>query len=315
MKPDIYNWAPEVASKGLCRLGPWDWLITSGRGEGEGDETRATWCRDQFPEIPILWMHRTNPATPHQFCVKTINWSNDDVDWSQLADCLGKEIRSGQGVLIDMSLLSFDALLYLLPALRERKIARLACVYITPDEYTFPEQALSDQLLHPVEQPKAYVALALDADRQRARHLVFLGFDQGRAWKFINKYDWKFDHLHIALGDPPFVENGREKAEKAAETWLEPFQRSYPGHVTGIDATDPSAVADWCLTHWKGSEWLDIVPLGPKPMNLGILWFYFGITKEERGRVRLLYDFPVQRAPRSQGVKQVYLFDCARMLT
>ncbi len=206
-------------------------------------------------------------------------------------------------------------LLYLLPALRELKLARLGCVYIAPENYTFPEDALSDQLIHPIEQPKAYVALALDADRQLARHLVFLGFDKARAWKFIDKYDWKFDHLYVVIGDPPFVENGREKVEKAAGPWFDAFQRNYPIHVKGFNAADPLAVAAWCHTHWQESKWLDLVPLGPKPMNLGILWFYFGLTEEERGQVRLLYDFPVQTTPRSQGVQHIYFYDCAWMLT
>lgn len=312
MKPEIHSWIPEVASDQICRLGPWHWLITNERG----DETRATWCRDQLPEIPILWFQAADYDTPHRFYIK-IDKRNDGTitDWSKLADCLSNEIRPTQGVLIDMSLLSFDTLLYLLPALRELKLSRLACVYIAPEKYTFPEQALSDQLIHPIEQPKAYVALAIDADRQQACHLVFLGFDKGRAWKFIDKYDWKFDHLHVALGDPPFVKNGREKAEAAAEPWLGLFKSSYPNHVKGLSAADPSEVASWCLTHWQECKWLDLVPLGPKPMNLGILWFYFSLSEDERGRVRLLYDFPVQRDPRSQGVKRVYFYDCARMLS
>jgi hypothetical protein len=49
-------------------------------------------------------------------------------------------------------------------------------------------------------------------------------------------------------------------------------------------------------------------------MNLGILWFYFGLQKHERGRVRLLYDFPIQQASRSQGIGNVYFYNCARLL-
>jgi len=310
--PEIRCWLPEAASLHLRNLGPWHCLISSERG----DETRANWCRDHLPEIPILLVRPSDSATPHRFRIKTKNRATEEeTDWSKLANYLGEEIKQKQGVLIDMSLLSFDTLLYLLPALRELNLSRLACIYIAPEKYTFPLQALSDQLINPIEQPKAYIALALDADRQQARHLVFLGFDKGRAWKFIDKYDWKYDHIHVFLGDPPFVKDGREKAENAAEPWFKLFKRNHPNHVTGIDAADPSAVADLCASLWRECKWLDIVPLGPKPMNLGILWFYFGLTEEERGRVRLLYDFPVQRAPRSHGIKQIYFYDCTRMLT
>jgi hypothetical protein len=310
--PEKLNWLPEDAAIHIDNLGPWHCLISSERG----DETRANWCRDHLPYLPIIFVQPSNAATPHRFCIKTKNRDTDEeIDWSKLANYLGGVIKEKQGVLIDMSLLSFDTLLYLLPALRALNLSRLACIYIAPEKYTFPLQALSDQLMNPIEQPKAYIALALDADRQQARHLVFLGFDKGRAWKFIDKYDWKFDHIQVFLGDPPFVANGREKAEEAAEPWFKSFKSNYPNHVTGIDAADPAAVAFCCSSNWRECKWLDIVPLGPKPMNLGILWFYFGLTEEERGRVRLLYDFPVQRAPRSHGVGRIYFYDCTRMLT
>lgn len=303
-------WQPDGACANLLRQGRWDWLITSGR---EIKEARANWCPDCLGDMARMEIQRAIRDKPHHFDVATPS-RQDDLDWSQLAEWLAVEIRPGQRVLVDMGLLAFDVLLYMLPALRELELAALGCVYIAPYDYTFPEKALSDQLLHPIEQPKAYVALALDADRKRARHLMFLNFDLARAWKFIDRYDWKYDHLYVAVGEPAFVPDGKKRAMAAASPWIEGFLREYPEHLQELPAHDPAAVADWCQAQWNSCGWLDIVPIGPKPMNLGILWFYFGLPEKDRGRVRLLYDFPVQQAPRSQGVRQVYFYDCARLL-
>ncbi len=255
------------------------------------------------------------PDKPHRFDVAFGQGSEDnDLDWSQLGGRLAEEIQPGQRVLVDMDLLAFDVLLYLLPALREIGLAALGCVYIAPVDYTFSGMDLSDQLLLPIEQPKAYVALALDADRKQARHLVFLNFDLARAWKFIDRYDWKYDHIYVGVSEPAFVPDGRARAMTAAEPWINVFLREQPEHVQNLPAHDPASVAEWCQGHWNVSKWLDIVPIGPKPMNLGILWFYFGLPERDRGRVRLLYDFPVQQAPRSRGIREIYFYDCARLL-
>ena len=84
--------------------------------------------------------------------------------------------------------------------------------------------------------------------------------------------------------------------------------------MQSVSAINPAAVAAFCQAHVRQARWLDLAPLGPKPMNLGVLWFYFGLSEVERGRVRLLYDFPVQRIPRSRGVARVHFYDCQRLL-
>ena len=308
---EVQVWRPDDAGMCLRQQGPWDWLITSNR---ELDEERAGWCPAQLPDVARMEIHRSDPGRPHRFVITSPTRKEDGLDWSRMGTWLAEEIYSGQRVLVDMDLLAFDVLLYLLPALQELELSALGCLYIAPQDYIFSEKALSDQLMHPIEQPKAYVALALDADRKEARHLVFLGFDLARAWKFIASYDWDYDHLFVAVGEPAFVPNGRERAIQAAMPWVADFQRDYPIHLHEIPAHDPDEVADWCARHWQDCQWLDIVPIGPKPMNLGILWFYFGLQKHERGRVRLLYDFPIQQASRSRGIGKVYFYNCARLL-
>jgi len=309
---EIQFWLPDEAADHINEVPSWDFLIVSDR---EINEPRACWCQENLPDIPRIRLRRAQEDVPHRFHVRVSGQESAEVDWSTLGAWLGEYVPAGARLLVDMNLLVLDTLLYLLPALRELRLAKLGCIYVSPADYNFPEQALTDYILHPIEQPKGYAALALDPDRQGARHLVFLGFDKARAWKFIDRYDWKEDHLYVVIGDPPFVREGVARARAAADPWLGEFERDHPQHVLPLPATDPVAVAAFCQEQFRSAKWLDIVPLGPKPMNLGILWFYFGLNDEERGRVRLLYDFPLQHAPRSQSVSRVYLYDCARLLT
>lgn len=311
MMNEVFNWTPEQAPRELVEQGPWDALIVSGR---EIEEPRACWGRDQIACVPRIHICRGDEDTPHRFVVRAMDGPAEEVDWLTLGGWLDRQLPGGRRVLIDMNLLAFDTLLYLLPALRSCRLNKLACLYVAPANYTFPEQALMDQKLHPIEQPKGYVSLPLDPDRQGARHLVFLGFDKARAWKFIDRYDWKKEHLYVVVADPPFVPEGMERARAAASPWLKDFERGFADQVQAVSAVDPAAVAAFCLGHFRQARWLDLAPVGPKPMNLGILWFYFGLSDRERGRVRLLYDFPVQQTPRSSGVARVHFFDCRRLL-
>lgn len=309
---EVLSWPPDEASGHLIGAGPWDFVIFSGP---EIQEARACWVRENMPDVPHIRLRRLQKDAPHEFHVELEGKDAAEVDWSRLDAWLSERIPAGSSVLVDMNLMALDTLLYLLPALRELRLGRLGCLYVTPADYSFPEQALTDCTLHPIEQPKGYVALALDPDRQGARHMVFLGFDKARAWKFIDHYDWKEEHLYVVIGDPPFVKDGVERARAAADPWLGEFERDHPDNVLPLPATDPAAVAAFCLEQFKSASWLDIVPLGPKPMNLGILWFYFGLDEKDRGRVRLLYDFPVQHSPRSESVSLVYFYDCSRLLS
>lgn len=311
MSETVLNWSPGEAPTKLTEAGPWDVLIVSGR---DIDEPRACWSRNHLAELPLIHLYRAEEDVPQRFAVKDQDGQVEEVDWNTLGAWLQARLPQHARVLVDMNLLAFDSLLYLLPALLACSLEKLACLYVAPENYTFPEQALTDQKLHPIEQPKGYVSLALDPDRQGARHLVFLGFDKARAWKFIDRYDWKEEHRYVVLGDPPFVPEGVERARLAAEPWLSEFEREFPEHVQSVSAIDPAAVAAFCLAHFRQTRWLDLAPLGPKPMNLGVLWFYFALSEVERGRVRLLYDFPVQSKPRSCGVAKVHFFDCRGLL-
>lgn len=303
--------APRKAQAELRQQG-WTWLIHSSRNV---PEERSQWATKFWEPTQRIGIDRTDLQSPHRFKLQTLTRQAASISWTELATWLAHEIKPGDSVLIDMCLLGFDTVLYLLPALLDLKLARLGVLYVAPQEYDFPKDPLADLLLQPIEQPKAYVAsLSHDKENPNTRHLVFLGFDHARAWKFIDARAWKLQNVHVALGDPPFVQRGVEHARAAAEPWLKGFEADFPKHLHCIAAHDPSATVRLCQEIFESSAWLDIVPIGPKPMNLGVLWFYFALPDNDRARVRLLYDFPQQQKPRSTGVGSITVYDCKNLL-
>lgn len=144
---------------------------------------------------------------------------------------------------------------------------------------------------------------------------MVLGFDRGRPWKFIEKYDWDNKHIHLILGDPPFVDKGAEYALASCEPWISKFQDQYQDHIHHIAAHDITQLSEFLTSCLERSQWLDIVPLGPKPMLLGVLGFYLGLNPEVRARIRILYDFPEQHQPRSSDVNEVWFYNCNKFIS
>lgn len=301
---------PDVAEAAIRGQAPWSWLVTSGR-ESTGTEERRLWCTKHFGDLASVALKRAQPGIPHRF-ILTHNETEEEANWNELGQFIAKIIPPGASILLDTTHLSFDTLLYLLPALRACQPALLACLYIAPisfDEIQTDSLEVQDTL--PIGQPKGYVALTTEEIRPLSQHLVLLGFDKGRAWKFIQRYDWDEAHLHLLLGDPPFVAGGAEIALESCQPWLESFRKRFPAHIHRLDARVPENVQAFLEQRLKESYWLDIVPLGPKPMLLGVLWFYFSLSERDRARVRLLYDFSEQRARRCSGVQMIHFWDCS----
>jgi hypothetical protein len=306
------TWENSNEASQQLRNGEWTWLIHSSR---DVQESRAQWAANFWPQTHRIGVDRADVRVSHRFQVKTASRATSNIAWTALDDWLKLEIKPDDSVLLDMCLLGFDAILYLLPALLQLNLRRLGCLYVAPTEYAFPQDPSADLLLQAIEQPKAYVAsLSHDKDSAKSRHVVFLGFDHARAWKFIDARGWKLSDVHVALGDPAFVENGVEQARKAANPWLPQFEAVRADQVHRVKADEPLQAMRLCQKMFEQSDWLDIVPIGPKPMALGILWFYFTLKEPERARVRLLFDFPSQQSPRSLGIGKVYVYDCTGLM-
>lgn len=292
----------------INKIATWDWLICSGQTNCSTEE-RFKWSAENLPNVKRLDIERQNQNTPHIFKICYASVENV-VEWSELASKIAEIISPNSNVIVDSTHLGFDVLLHLLPALKSCNLAKVGCIYVAPTDFqevlnnTFEVQ---DTL--PIAQPRGYVALTTEENRRDSLHVILLGFDKGRAWKFIQRYDWDFAYMHLIVGDPPFVKDGEMIALSTCEPWISDFQNRFPNQIARIDASEPLSVAKYLNDLLRNREWLDIVPLGPKPMLLGVLSFYFGLTEERRQRVRILHDFSKQRDRRCNGVENAYYWD------
>lgn len=298
---------PLLADQAAQRLqqGSWDWLI--GAELHAGCEPRALWTSNALPSLPCLSVARAEARTPHRFRL-TAGEESVVCEWRELFGWLQQRIQPRSRVLLDISQLGFEMLLYLIPAVRRLDLAQLCLIYAVPERYAEGESLEFAEAMR-IEQPKGYVALRSESGGE-ARHVIILGFDVGRAWKFIDsKYGWDLRRVHLLLGVPPLLPGGRERALASCQPWIDSFVEQRPDHLHAVEAAEPGRVRQFLLDQLALAPWLDVVPLGPRPMLLGVLAFYFSLTPGEQGRVRLLYDFPAPRRSRTEGLHRVLLFD------
>ena len=268
-------------------------------------------------EVLCVGVARSHREVHAHFAVECGNREAETkIGWSQLAEairyCLG-QTNHHPHIVFDVTSLELDTILYLVPQLLQLKPASLFGLYLAPESYPMKEKGLT---LQSIQQPRGYVSFdpGLEGAR-RAHHYIITGFDQGRAQRYIDTFDWDRERLHGVIGNPAFVDQGEETAWRSNQEWLDRLQRDFPGNIHEMDAAGPKAVREFFRGQFSQHEMLDIVPLGPKPMLLGVLLFYLGLAEEERGRVRILFDFPTPKAGCTQGVAKGFLFDCGELLT
>ena len=218
-----------------------------------------------------------------------------------------------QHIVLDITSLELDTILYIMPLLIKQKPASLYCLYLVPKVYKKKEQGL---VLQDIQQPKGYISFKPGIKGTRdSRHYILLGFDKGRATRFIDNYDWEPRQIHGVLGDPSYVKeedkDGVQIALDSNSDWITQIEEK---NIHRLPAHDVYKIKDFFCRQREEAGMLDIVPLGPKPMLLGTLLFYLGLNEDERANVRFLYDYPTPKKNCTTGIEKGYLFDCCELL-
>jgi hypothetical protein len=302
----VDEFSPDLGAKAILDTARWNWLLASGR---ESFEARATWSGKQLASIPRICLTRIEPNDPYQMRIAVATEEQRSTDWRNLETTLGEWVGEGQNILVDLTQLGFEALLYLLPAIKRLRPARLACIHIAPTTYEGDNTEFLQDMSQ-IGQPRGYVTLRQPRPTEQRRHILILGFDQWRPRKYIQKYDWGECSLHLLLGSPAYIEDGDALAKASCAPWFESFSSKFRAQVHKCPAMDPSCVEGFFARQLAECDAIDVVPLGPKPMLLGFLSFYLALSPEERERVRILYDFARARRARSEGVARVFLIHC-----
>lgn len=299
-------------------LRPWTLYFYGGRSALDAEER----CKEGYvrfcghSNIFSIGVARSDMDRHSSFLLQCGEEEHRVVSWSQLAEelrqCLSRRKIRRPEVVFDITSLELDTILYLIPHLILLQPDSLFGLYLAPRQYAMREQGL---ILQPIQQPRGYVSFlpGLEGARQ-AHHYIIAGFDEGRAQRYIDAYDWGWEQLHGILGDPAYVERGVEYASEANKIWLRRLEDYYPQNVHRIEAAHPERLRRFLREELNRNEFLDVVPLGPKPMLLGVLFFYLTLQQKEKERVRILFDFPTPKIGCTIGVSKGYMFDCQGLL-
>ena len=208
-------------------------------------------------------------------------------------------------VLMDITSLELDAILHLQNLFNQSdNVQNLFALYSSPKRYTGRDQY--KLRLNEIAQPPGYISLRMD-DSSSYPHVFILGFDEGRALRFLELFDeWKDHEKFAIIIDPSYMPDGVSEARKA-NSWIEELQSA---QIFSISGFEPLKVCEKLRELYQFKNRLDIIPLGPKLMLLGATRFYFSLPETERNHVRFLYDFPQTTAGASEGVSRHYLFNC-----
>jgi hypothetical protein len=287
-------------------------LISGLRMNNEVREQRDAWYRDAFAGCAVS----VSPIGPgggsrYRLSSSPIVDGNSRqprelaCDWRDFTEHLRVLLPDDADVLLDMSAFAFDSLIYLLRALDDLGHRQFRYCYAAPEHYD-DDPILDAQ--HDIQQPKGYAEL-IDPEKRRAK-LFLLGFDDLRADRFVDTYDWADDDLHFCVADPGTVDNSAQRSHDALSERLRAVFDRNPRRAFRLRATDPHAAEDLILRMVEQHGRLDLMPLGPKPWTFAAASAYLKLRRgKAQGRadspIRILYDYGQRKQNRTTGVSQV----------
>jgi len=234
--------------------------------------------------------------------------------WHELTLWLTQEC-AGKHLLIDLTTLSGSSIFQLHAAASRAQCVRLSYCYTTPELY--PQVDRPDEIppiiTRSIKQPYGYRSFAQEQLRAgKRRHIIVLGFDRHRPNKFIEHYQWPLDDVFALLGAPAYVTGGVEQAELSLGSVFTELKR-----LNHIEVINPkllhshggqTGIVDALELLCNSVASVDLVPLGPKPTLLGCIVYWHSLPEAARAQTRLLYDFPVSRQVRTEGVNVTWLY-------
>lgn len=211
-------------------------------------------------------------------------------------------------VAVDLTDADWEVGFFVLPSLYGNSDLEVICAFTSPDKYPQADTSKAHPPVdtHSIRQPPGWIA-ALQSSENDPRHVLFLGFDNDRAQKFIEHYDWVRACCIAVIGDPAYVGNGVRDSESANALLLKQIPKTAENRrkVTAASPTDTMNLLRELFTRHGA---LNIMLLGTSPMTLGAVWFYLQLTDEQKAKVRFLHDFPLRQTGRTTGVGQTWLY-------
>ncbi|MDP1711866.1 MAG: hypothetical protein Q8K86_05360 [Candidatus Nanopelagicaceae bacterium] len=211
-------------------------------------------------------------------------------------------------VVVDLTDADWEVGFFVLPSLYCNSDLEVICAFTSPDKYPQADTSKAHPPVdtHSIRQPPGWIA-ELHSCESEPRHVLFLGFDNDRAQKFIEHYDWVRACCIAVIGDPAYVSNGVRDSESANALLLKQIPKTAENRRT-VPAASPADTMNLLRELFTLHGALNIMLLGTSPMTLGAVWFYLQLTDEQKAKVRFLHDFPFRQTGRTTGVGQTWLY-------
>jgi len=274
----------------------WDFLVAGDLRSVSGPRSNAVTDAD----CEILQLQSTEANGSSRY-ILTSGESNakQELSWMELRERLSAfGISAVNECAIDLTSLRFDSLLYVIRALQDIGLKSVDLLYLLPMQY---DDDPTIEQFGEIKQPKGYVNLV--DSRQLRTQLIFLGFDELRAERFIHLYDWRLEQIYFVIGDPPTIKDGFERAYRTLAPETQAFLQAHPEHLLRIDARSVQAAADVISTMAARFPQIDLIPLGPKPWTFAVAARFLELSRTLTNNMRVLYDYASRRDGRSTGLQ------------
>lgn len=225
-----------------------------------------------------------------------------------LADVCASMSKKRLKIVVDLTDADWEVGFFVLPALYGNSDMDVICAFTSPDKYPQADTSKDHPPVdtHSIRQPPGWIAELLSSE-SKPRHVLFLGFDNDRAQKFIEHYDWVRSSCIAVIGDPAYVGNGVRDSENANAQLLKQIPTSAENRRK-VPAASPTDTMNLLRELFAQFGALNIMLLGTSPMTLGAVWFYLELKEEQKAKVRFLHDFPLRQTGRTTGVGQTWLY-------
>lgn len=225
-----------------------------------------------------------------------------------------ENLQAGIKLLIDTTTVGFVELLILLDKIKS-KIKSFDLLYLEPENYTNQDKTdlisryfnrkfdLSDEINGFYGIPPF---APLSTDHFKSEFYFFVGYEGERLQRVIDDQEIRAEDSTIVFGVPAFSAGWEMNAIANAVNVMD--LHNFNAEILYCGAENPLSVYNLLKEAYQGLENHDdfqliIVPIGTKPMGIGVALF-----ATEHEKVRILYDHPVRKKGRSKEIANWHLY-------
>ena len=255
----------------------------------------------------------------HQFKAVYPSSSSSDIaprfhlnDKEICVDVLNKFIKdikkSDLSILLDISTFDLPELYHFLSPCNEL-LSTSSLAYTEPKEYTKEELKHSEYSLSKDGNGIDYLSSCDILPFWNKKYLISIGYESHRLAGFLSSDEIQTDDKKaVIIGIPPFNVGWEHHAIKNNYQILDKHKVGV--HIAPAD--DPiQTYLKSCEVHrtLNRSQKLVLMPIGPKPQALGMIWFALSRNTESVAEVGIQYDFVRKVPKRTTGISKIHFWN------